>query len=458
MKFPPWIRRAFFWFSVIAGVAAFAGVLYYYDFIKILGQIQAVGWLCVVAYAATAWMTLVIPAIGWQILLRAEGVKAGFWTLVKANMMGFLLNVVTPSLYLGGEPLKTYYVAGACGAPKRRVLATIIVSKFQEFVGIVLAMLLTVFFFISTTDVVSKPHEVTLVFLALMFTAALFLLFYAIVGRLRPTIWVIDRIDKLKFMKGRLHRLRRRAVELEYRVHAAFVHRWKTFLVAQAVTLLSAVSMFLRPMIFVFFLPGPKTAHADSICMIYIIANIINMVQIVPGGLGMHEWGITYYFDLISETQFADPVMTPETAMAYVLVGRFADILFILIGFILVWQAGLMKVARGKEKISLEEETESPEEVPLPDPNMKVLKRLFLAAHHEPTGKTRRFVAGKLEPKPSSLRIAHIENEEGFHLLAYRDDESLMTDTFHRTLESALSQAKEEYRVKPDEWEDVKPL
>lgn len=457
MKLPPWAKRVWFWLTLIVGVAAFFAVLRVYRFDVIVDQVAAVGWPCVAAYTATALLTWIVPAFGWQILLRAEGVRASTWTLMKANMMGFVLNIVTPSLYLGGEPLKTYYVAGVTGASKRRVLATIIVSKFQEFVGLVGLMIIAVFVFISSTEVLKKAHEVVLVVVALLFAAALMLWLYAIVGRLRPTIWVIDKIAKFKPMGKRLSRVRRKAVELEYRVHAAFVHRWKRFLVAQAVTLLSTVAMFVRPVVFVLFLGGSAQPHFYNICMIYIVLNVISMVQIVPGGLGMHEWGIAYYFDLISSTPYQDPVFTPETAMAYVLVSRFADAAFMLTGLGLIWHAGLMKFARGKEEIPMEEAA-APEPVPLPDPNMKILKRIYLAAQHEATGKTRRYVAGRLEPRPAAMRIGHVAGEEGFHLLAYRDDETLMTDTFHRTLEQAMKQANEEFKVKPGEWEDVEPL
>lgn len=457
MKLPPWAKRVWFWLSVIAGVAAFLGVLKFYKLNVIIDQVAEVGWPCVAAYTGTALFSLLIPAIGWQILLRAEGVRASTWTLMKANLMGFVLNIVTPSLYLGGEPLKTFYVAGVTGASKRRILATIIVSKFQEFVGVVGGMLIAVFVFISMTEVLKKTHEVVLVIVALTFAAGLMLWLYAIVGRLRPTIWVIDKIARVRPMGRRISRIRRKAVELEYRVHAAFVHRWKRFLVAQFVTLLSSVAMFLRPVVFVLFLGGAGHPHFYNICMIYIVLNVISMVQFIPGGLGMHEWGIAYYFDLISGTPYQDPVFTPETAMAYVLVSRFADVVFVLGGLGLLWHAGLMKFARGKEAIPMEDE-EKHETVPLPEPGMKVLKRIFLAAHHEATGKTRRYVAGQLEPRPSTLRIGHVDGEEGFHLLTYRDNDSLMIDTFHRTLEQAMKQANEEFQVKPGEWEDVEPL
>jgi uncharacterized protein (TIRG00374 family) len=448
----PWVKRLLYWISLLAGLAAFAAVLAYIDFFETFRKVRAAGWPCLAAYTATALLTLVVPAAGWLILMRAEGVRCSFGTALKANLMGFVLNLLTPSMYVGSEPLKVFYVAGITGASKRRVLATIIVSKFQEFAGIVLVMLGTVFFYVSTTEVIGKLDEVILVVLALVFTAGLMLVLYAIVGRLRPSVWIIDRIGRLKFMKERMEKLRVRAIELEYRMYAAFVHRWKTFLVAQTITLASALSVLLRPMVFLWFVPGAPAMRLDSLCMVYIIFTLVHMVQLTPAGLGMHEGGLTWYFATVP-----DPAFPQETAVAFILMGRLVDVLFALTGGAVLWYAGLMKVARGREQVSMDE-AEPGESVPLPDPAMKVLKRVFLAAHHVETGKTRRFVAGRPVPRPAALRIGYVEGQEGFHLLAYGDDDGLMTDAFHRTLEEAMEQAEEEYQVRPAEWEEVKPL
>ena len=67
--------------------------------------------------------------------MRAEGIPATLNTAMLANLMGFPLDFMVPSTYLGGEPLKMIYIAHVCHVPPQRVLAAIIVAKFQEFGG-----------------------------------------------------------------------------------------------------------------------------------------------------------------------------------------------------------------------------------------------------------------------------------------------------------------------------------
>jgi hypothetical protein len=84
-----------------------------------------------------------------------------------------------------------------------------------------------------------------LVFLIVLFSVAL----YSFVGNLKPTVKVINLVAWILRGKGRrqLARLRSRAQEMEHLIHAAFTRRWKTFLLAQTITMLSPVAILMRP-------------------------------------------------------------------------------------------------------------------------------------------------------------------------------------------------------------------
>src|SRR6185503_10022850 len=117
-------------------------------FIAKFGGVQAsikvvadVGWVGVILFVLNAALVPAAPAVGWAMLMRAEGLKVPTSTALKAAFMGFPINFIAPSMYLGAEPLKVIYVANAHDVPKRRVLATIIVSKVQEVGSLLIVML-----------------------------------------------------------------------------------------------------------------------------------------------------------------------------------------------------------------------------------------------------------------------------------------------------------------------------
>ncbi|MHC4608450.1 MAG: lysylphosphatidylglycerol synthase transmembrane domain-containing protein [Planctomycetota bacterium] len=342
-------KKILFAASLLIGVAGVCIVFLLVDVDEALDTVGEVGIPCILAYFFVCIGTLVFPAIGWCLLLRAEGIRVSLLTTVKANFMGFPINIITPSLYLGAEPVKVLYIAAATGAPKRRILATIIVSKFQEFVGLILVLVVCAIYFVWHSNL-SRREETIIIITTVILTIALGLIFTAFVGNLRPTVRLLNFLARLGIAPRRMIRLRQKAIEMEERVHAAFVTRWRRFLLVQAITLFSALTIFLRPVIFFLFLAGQQGILMEHVAAIYIVTNVVNTLTFVPGSLGFYEGGITGYFELVG--------LEAQHGLALVLVNRIADAAMFLIGISLIMRHGLMAAARGKEKVDLGEESQ----------------------------------------------------------------------------------------------------
>lgn len=90
-------------------------------------------------------------------------------------------------------------------------------------------------------------------------------------------------------------------------------------------------------------------------------------------------------------------------------------------------------------------------------------RRILLKPHHEPTGRTRHtqgewsaegLVRGAELPTPRELVIAQLLPDEGYYLLYLDGEGNEITDTYHESLEQALAQAKWEFGVEIDEWQE----
>jgi uncharacterized protein (TIRG00374 family) len=138
---------------------------------------------------------------------------------------------------------------------------------------------------------------------------------------------------------------------MEHLIRAAFTKRWKTFLVAQALTLLSSVSILLRPWLYFAFSKEQRFLGMEYLCAIYLVTNLVNMLPHTPGGLGIME---TVMAILFSATD-----MGADHATAYQICGRSADIVLILFGGWLIFhynlQAMARRVAKGEEQVRLED-------------------------------------------------------------------------------------------------------
>lgn len=85
----------------------------------------------------------------------------------------------------------------------------------------------------------------------------------------------------------------------------------------------------------------------------------------------------------------------------------------------------------------------------------RVLYRVKLGPQHTPTGNTRHIVRGEPMEAPTQLRISQFPGEKQVYLYYCDDTGFELNDTFHDTVERAMSQAEFEFRVRPDEWEAV---
>lgn len=337
--------------SLLLGIGLFAFVIGKFGgirtFLQVLSEFGGTG---MAVYFGIATMTLVAPAAAWTILMRGEGMPIPFWTALKANFMGFPINFVAPTMFLGAEPLKLLYVAQKHGQPKGKVLATIIVAKFQEIGALLFIMVVAAG--IAVWRIEFTREQAILIVAAMALLSVIFgFLLWGFIGNLQPTVKIINFLARWKRLRRKLARLRTLAEEMENLIHAAFTHRWKLFLLAQGVTMISAASILVRPWIFYYFARGGHLLDIGVLCAIFLLTNVINSLPHTPGGLGIFEGGMVGLFALLG--------LGKENAAAYSLVNRAADLILILYGLYLIAHLGLRslarRVAKGEEKVSLED-------------------------------------------------------------------------------------------------------
>jgi hypothetical protein len=83
----------------------------------------------------------------------------------------------------------------------------------------------------------------------------------------------------------------------------------------------------------------------------------------------------------------------------------------------------------------------------------KIIKEVSLLSK-EPTGHTKHYEGSNELPPAIKLQIAQYEKDDGFYLFYLNQSDEVMTDTYHDTIEAAMSQAEWEYNVRPDAWFD----
>lgn len=338
-------KKVLFAVLLAAGIAGFFAVPAVVGVEKTLNAIAQVGWTCVVAFVLNASLVMLMPAIGWWILMRAANMKVSLADALRASFMAFPINFLTPSAYLGGEPVKALYISNKYGIPASQVLGTLIVGKFQEVAGIILLMLLSGAGVVFYTDLVSTRDEVAMAValgvILLLFAA--FILAYS--TNFKPITRLVSLFAVGKTPRRRLAAFLHNCEITDQTIHDAFIKRWKTFLLSGGIAMVSAVSVLFRLPLFIYFDPEPVRFGLSHVFLVFIATNVVNLFQIVPGSLGILDGTMLLLF---SETGLPE-----ESAAAYAVVGRIADAALFVFGLWLLAHYGLSKYLRPQAKAEL---------------------------------------------------------------------------------------------------------
>ena len=154
-----------------------------------------------------------------------------------------------PAAYLGGEPLKTVYIAHVCQVTTPRVLATIMMAKYQEFGGLVVGMLVATALVVWRTDAVTTPQAALLLAVMAILVALLGLTLYAFAGRFTPLVRLLTCLARWGIFPQKMAQIRAFAAEVEQLIAMVLTERTAVFLLAQLIIWLSTVSLFIRPWI-----------------------------------------------------------------------------------------------------------------------------------------------------------------------------------------------------------------
>lgn len=323
--------------SIALGIIGFCAVPMLVGIENVLRTMGQVGWPWGLLFVANTAGTSVFPALGWWLLMRAEGLRVSLWTAVQANLMGFPIDFVVPSAYLGGEPLKTFYVARVCQVAAPRVLATVIVAKCQELAGLLLGMSVATALLAWSTDDATWYQAVLLSVVTILLAILLGSVLYAFASRLQPMSKLLTVLAQWRCCQPYITRFGPAVAEVEQHIYLALTRRVQVFLLAQALTCLSTVSLFMRPWLFWHALPGPGVSF-KHLCGLFVLTNLVNVLTVVPGALGWFEATMAGYTRAVG--------IGDDKGMAFALLTRVADVTWLVLGSWLILHYGLTQIAR----------------------------------------------------------------------------------------------------------------
>lgn len=332
-------KKIFLLGSVVGGVILVILLFFFVDFRQIFSQIGEVGPAGIGVFALNIFLIFLLDCISWKIILKSYGFSLPLKDIFSAKLVGFAINYFTPSMYIGGEPLRTYMIAKKNSLSMTRVGATVIVNKFLE-LG---ASLFFIYLGSIWTLIEYKlPQEVFIPMLVanIIFGIGIGMIFVSFLYQKKFFTPLIKLIQRVKFLSKPLEKIAPQISEMEDDVFRAFKEHRKNTSFAFGLNLLSGLLVFLKPFVFFYFLK--VILKLPQLALVFALTQLLFAFQFTPGSLGIFEIGEVGIYKLIG--------IEAHQTLAYTFTVRAMDFSQLGIAASFLFHLGAKKIWRKKEK------------------------------------------------------------------------------------------------------------
>jgi uncharacterized protein (TIRG00374 family) len=332
-------RKLFFILSATIGIVIVALIFYFADIGRIFSQAKEIGFLGAGIFIVNAFLVILISSLSWRIILKSYGFSPPFKDVLSAKMIGSMVSYLTPSMYIGGEPLRAYIISKKHKLPMAKIGASVVVDKFLELgAGLFFIYLGSILALIEY----KLPLRIylTLLIVNVLFSLGMGLLLISFIFENRVFTKIATFIGRINILSKIIRKIIPHISEIENEIFLSFKqHRRETF-IAFCLNLLAGFLIFLKPAIFFYFLEF--IFRFSQLALVFALTHLILAFQFTPGALGIFELGTLGIYRIIG--------IGADKALAFTLMVRFTDLAGIAVAIFLIIRLGLLRFGSEKKE------------------------------------------------------------------------------------------------------------
>jgi glycosyltransferase 2 family protein len=271
-----------------------------------------------------------LEAYGWKITLRPSGRSTAFWRLLAIRTAGEVVNMTTPTAYVGGEPLKAYLLK-RYHVPMVEGLASVVIAKTTMTIAEVLFILVGIalgFWILGTDGSSGQMVAAGLLSVGLLLFGTAGFVF---VQRRGIFTWILETLRRLgiriRFLEAREDQLQ----SLDRTILNFYSHHQGAFYASTAVYFIGWMTEALEVYAIVYFL-GEPVSVLSAISIGALSVFIKGGTFFIPGSLGAQDGG-----NLLLLTAFG---YSEVTGITFALLRRFRELVWIGIGLVCLAMLG----------------------------------------------------------------------------------------------------------------------
>lgn len=299
----------------------------------ILLSVQKAGWAALVAVLGLMFGQLIVQSFSWQILLKGTGYNINFSTICSSIFVGWSANFLTPSMYLGGEPVRAYILTkDECPISFSDALGSVFVHKFLEFAAFMFLILVSaVLVFVQFRKFLPIKISLAIVLCVSLLFLLLLGLFYSLAYKKRFFSWLIQFFGYFSIVKKWLEPYKAKINQMEEFIINSFHRSLRPTGISFLGMFFFEFLIFLRPLLFFIFFQ--RVLSFGELALIFLFLQLIQALQFTPGGIGILEGGTIGIMSMIG--------ISPSDALCFATFCRIGDIAIVSLGFSLAAYFGL---------------------------------------------------------------------------------------------------------------------
>lgn len=278
--------------------------------------------LCIVLVPSVVMYA--VEAYGWKITLGPAGQAVPFLRIFAVRTAGEVVNMTTPTAYVGGEPLKAYLLQKS-GVPMVEGMASVVIAKTTMTIAQVLFILLGIalgFWILGAQGSSGQMIAAGLLSIGLLAFGTMAFVFVQRRGLFTWTLETVRRIGlRIEFLESREEKLR----SIDHTILNFYTHHQAAFYLSIGLYFLGWLAEALEVFVIIYYLGGPADLW-PSISIGALSVFIKGGTFFIPGSLGAQDGGNLL---LLQAFGYSD-----VTGITFALLRRFRELAWIGIGLL----------------------------------------------------------------------------------------------------------------------------
>jgi uncharacterized protein (TIRG00374 family) len=300
---------------LIIGIIIIAVILNFIDVNKVIEALQKANFYFILLAIAVQIFTYYLLALRWNVINKIANINVSIKSILPMILVGLSINNITPSARSGGEPVRAYILSKHAEKPYEETFATAITDRALDMFPFLILSIIAVIYFIIyfklnnlvigdlilSGDVVLAIIIISVVVVTL---ASIFLIYMSINEKfgIKATKWIVKLIKKFyKKDPESLENKVMKAISGFQKTMRGMLSDKKILYHALPLSFLIWITEILR--VYIIFLAFNQQVSPILIGVVFILASLLGMIPLLPGGFGAIEGVMISFYSIIGIAQ-----------------------------------------------------------------------------------------------------------------------------------------------------------